>query len=156
MNNAPKLADLIEAARRGGEVSYERLSQACGGQPSAKRLHQLQNGSMKSFPDPDTMRSLARGTGFSVFEILLASARSLELHIPAVDEDTLRIHGLSTVPDHIQELMKELGREIVTLSKSVPSPAPEERQPPESHFYDLAADDHSDEPDWHDALPNEP
>lgn len=156
MNKAPKLADLIQAARKGGEVSYERLSQACGGQPSAKRLHQLQNGAMRSFPDPDTIKSLSKGTGFSVLEILLAAARSLDLRVPALDEDALRIYGLSAIPERVQDLMKELGREIVVLAegKIAADAQPLQQQIPSS-YYELAADDHTHDEIGFDDEPNE-
>lgn len=156
MNKTPKLADLIQAARKGGDVSYERLSQACGGQPSAKRLHQLQNGVMKSFPDPDTIKSLSRGTGFSVLEVLLAAARSLELRVPALDEDALRIYGLSAIPDRVQDLMQELGREIVILAegKLAADAQPLQQQIPAA-YYELAADDHSNDQIGFDDDPHE-
>jgi hypothetical protein len=115
--NELDLGRLLNTARRGGEISYERLSKACGGTPSAKRLHQLENGPLKNFPDPDTIRALAAGTGFSITEIIHASARSLRLPVVSEDPDVIRIHGLSTTPPRVAELFRDLGREIVSLAE---------------------------------------
>jgi len=116
MKNDPTLANLIEYARKGGEVSYERLSQACGGFPTAKRLHQMQNQHIKSFPDPETIKSLSRGTGFSVGEIVSACARSLGLVVDSDDSDLIRIHGISDAPVRVVELIRQLGREVAAMS----------------------------------------
>lgn len=115
--NELDLSRLLNTARRGGEVSYERLSKACGGTPSAKRLHQLENGPLKNFPDPLTIQALAKGTGFSSTEIIMASARSLGLPVTSEDPDTLRIHGLSAAPSRVTDLLRDLGREIVKLTE---------------------------------------
>lgn len=157
MNNQPDLADLIEAARKGGEISYERISQACGGAPSAKRLHQMQNQSIKSFPDPDTIRALSRGTGFSVSEIVAASARSLGLHVAAQDGDLLRVHGLSQLPVNLVSIIQDLAREVVSLAeaKAASDSAYDSLQESHRAEYDLAADDHSGDPIGFDDDPHE-
>ena len=117
MTDGMTLGQLLNAARRGGEVSYERLSKACGGAPSAKRLHQLENGPLKNFPDPDTIRNLSTGTGFSVTEVIFAAARSLGLPVAAGDPDTIRIYGISNAPERITNLIQDLGREIADLAE---------------------------------------
>lgn len=139
------LGRLLNTARRGGEISYDRLSKACGGTPTGKRLHQLENGPLKNFPDPETIKSLSMGTGFSVTEILFACARSLKLPVQADDPDSIRIHGLSTAPARFTELFRELGREIVSLvDKEVVGnadhPAPIVAHPGYQDEHDLAAD----------------
>lgn len=116
MTDGMTLGQLLNAARRGGEISYERLSKACGGAPSAKRLHQLENGPLKNFPDPDTIRNLSTGTGFSVTEVIFAAARSLGLPVAAGDPDTIRIYGISNAPERITSLIQDLGREIADLA----------------------------------------
>lgn len=116
MTDGMTLGQLINAGRRGGEVSYERLSKACGGAPSAKRLHQLENSPLKNFPDPDTIRNLSRGTGFSVTEVIFAAARSLGLPVSTDDPDTIRIYGISQAPERVTRLIQDLGREIAELA----------------------------------------
>lgn len=140
MQTEMTLSRLINLSRRGGEVSYERLSKACGGTPSAKRLHQLENGELKNFPDPDTIRSLAQGTGFSVTEIILAAGRSLGLQVTDDDPDALRIFGISEAPERVVSLLRDLGRavaQMATEAKSTP-----DRSTPEDltqDMHDLAA-----------------
>lgn len=126
MQNELTLSRLINLARRGGEVSYERLSKACGGTPTAKRLHQFENGELKNFPDPETLRALARGTGFSVTEIIMAAGRSLGLPVTDDDPDTLRIYGISQAPEKAVNLLRDLGREVAQLAaeaSATPEPA---------------------------------
>ena len=59
-NLKPTLSELI-IEYRGGRSNVD-LARDCGGTPSDKRLHQLVNQPMKNFPDPETIRGLARGT----------------------------------------------------------------------------------------------
>lgn len=73
------LAELIDT-HRGGR-SYPELSRACGGSPSDKRLQQLVRGDIKNFPDPPTVRALAKGLRVSQEAVLLAAAESLGLDV---------------------------------------------------------------------------
>ena len=141
MQTEMTLSRLINLARRGGEVSYERLSKACGGTPTAKRLHQYENGELKNFPDPETLRSLARGTGFSVTEIVFAAGRSLGLPVTDDDPDVLRIYGISEAPEKVVSLIRDLGREVAQLAidaKATDTPAVSDEAPTKD-MLDLAA-----------------
>lgn len=144
--NELDLGTLLNTARRGGEVSYERLSKACGGSPTAKRLHQLENAPLKNFPDPGTIKALANGTGFGVTEIVMACARSLHLPVTSDDPDTFRIYGLSTVPSRITDLFRDLGREIVELNQKQASNGPPQAIPIRSNVHPLRPDGPSARP----------
>lgn len=75
------LQDLI-AERKAGR-SYEQLSRDCGGAPTAARLQQIATTPLRSFPDPDTIRSLATGLRVPQRAVLTASAESLGLDVAA-------------------------------------------------------------------------
>ncbi|MFI7483278.1 hypothetical protein ACH9EU_12805 [Kocuria sp. M1R5S2] len=108
------LAAVLQAARKGGEISYEKLSAQCGGKPTAKRLHQLANAPLRNFPDPDTITHLARGTGQSITTIVMASARSLGLNVTSDDPDTVRLAGSSNYPPALLDAFRTLGEQITT------------------------------------------
>lgn len=113
------LGDLIESARHsGGEksLSYAELSKQCGGKPTAARLQQYVAGSLKNFPDPESIRNLSKGTRRTTKEIILASATSLGLHTEPDAEDLIFINGISTLPPSAAESLKSIGREMVNLS----------------------------------------
>lgn len=112
----PDLATLLANAKAALGLSYEALSAACGGSPSDKRLHQLINSPLKNFPDPSTIRALSRGTGVSVKELVMAAARSLDLHVPDADPDAVHIQGSSELPDSTQAAFIALGQELVKLN----------------------------------------
>ncbi|MFJ2618204.1 hypothetical protein [Glutamicibacter sp. NPDC087344] len=114
------LGDLIESARHsGGEksLSYAALSKLCGGKPTAARLQQYVTDSLKNFPDPESIRNLAKGTGVSTREIILASARSLGLNIESDPMDLIFIDGISTLPKTAADSLRSIGRELVNLSR---------------------------------------
>jgi len=113
----PDLATLLADAKAAAGLSYEALSAACGGTPSNKRLHQLINGPLKNFPDPSTIRALAKGTGASVKEIVLAAARSLDLAVPDSDPDSLHVEGANELPESAQTAFVALGHELVKLNR---------------------------------------
>lgn len=138
MTNGMTLGELINTARSARGFSYERLSKACGGSPAAARLHQMENKPLKSFPDPDTIRSLARGTGFSVTEIIFAAARSLGLPVAIEDPDVIRVHGISAAPERVVSLIQELGREVAQLAAAAPTVQLVEEDPTQD-MLDLAA-----------------
>lgn len=75
------LQDLI-ADRKDGR-SYEALATACGGTPAAKRLQQIATTPLRAFPDPDSIRGLARGLRVGERAIVLAAAESLHLDVNA-------------------------------------------------------------------------
>lgn len=73
------LAELISSQK--GDRSYDQLERDCGGRPSSKRLQQIVTGQLKAFPDPDSIRSLARGLRVSEAAVVLAAAESLGLDV---------------------------------------------------------------------------
>lgn len=112
----PDLANLLADAKAALGLSYEALSAACGGAPSDKRLHQLINAPLKNFPDPSTIRSLSRGTGISVKDIVMAAARSLDLAVPDSDPDAVHIQGSRDLPASTQAAFVAMGQELVKLN----------------------------------------
>jgi hypothetical protein len=86
------LAELILEAK--GDRSYEHLSQACGGTPTSKRLHQIATRPMLNFPDPDTICGLAQGLGVAPVDVVLAAAESMSLVDDARPSDHLSLAGL--------------------------------------------------------------
>lgn len=78
---APTIARLL--IERKGERSYARLAEDCGGVPAGRRLQQMATRPLRNFPDPDTIRAIARGLQVSVTDVVLASARSLGLDVGA-------------------------------------------------------------------------
>ncbi|NVM97797.1 helix-turn-helix domain-containing protein [Arthrobacter sp. SDTb3-6] len=121
MMTQPDLATLLANAKAAAGLSYEALSAACGGTPSNKRLHQLINGPLKNFPDPATIRALSRGTGASIKEIVMASARSLDLVVPDSDPDSLHVIGSSKLPESAHAAYVALGHELVKLNRQTDS-----------------------------------
>lgn len=73
------LADLIRTAK--GDRSYDQLARDSGGKPSAARLQQIATIPLKNFPDPPTIRSLARGLRVTESAVVLAAAESLGLDV---------------------------------------------------------------------------
>jgi hypothetical protein len=73
------LSELISTHR--GARSYADLARDCGGSPTDKRLQQLARDPMKNFPDPASLRGLARGLKVSQSVVVLAAAESLGLDV---------------------------------------------------------------------------
>lgn len=73
------LSELVDL-HRGGR-SYVELARDCGGAPSAKRLQQLVRGTIKNFPDPETVVALAKGLRVTQSAVVLAAAKSLGLEV---------------------------------------------------------------------------
>jgi hypothetical protein len=71
------LAELIRTGK--GDRSYEQLARDCGGRPTAARIHQIATGQARSFPDPPTIRGLARGLRVTEATVVLAAAEALGL-----------------------------------------------------------------------------
>lgn len=81
------LQELIAACK--GDRSYEALEKAGGGSPSSKRWQQIATKVDPKFPDPATIRSIARALSVSETTVVLAAARSLGLTIPLADASRL-------------------------------------------------------------------
>ncbi|HJP80577.1 MAG TPA: hypothetical protein VJ914_40270 [Pseudonocardiaceae bacterium] len=91
---------------RKGDRSYEQLSRACGGNPGAPRLHQLATNEIKGFPDPPTIRGLAKGLGVTEMTVVLATAESLGLDIQMPGGDgwaALLPAGTDRLPSHFRD-----------------------------------------------------
>lgn len=93
-----------------GDRSFDDLSRACGGSPTGKRLHQMVSRPMKNFPDPDTIKNLARGLNVSPTEIVLATARSLGIRVGPTDDTALVLHEAGTLPLDRQQLLISVSR----------------------------------------------
>jgi len=100
-----------------GDRSYEQLSKACGGQPSAKRLQQIATEQIKNFPDPDTIRALAKGLGVTESTVVLASAASLglDVHTPTMWAALLPA-GTDLIPDHMRDGILSVVRSAVRMA----------------------------------------
>ncbi|WP_432794458.1 hypothetical protein [Rhodococcus ruber] len=115
MSNEPTLAGLI--ADRKGTRSYDRLSDDCGGTPSSGRLHQMATKPLKNFPDPESIRGMAQGLGVTVTDIVMASARSLELPVyTGNDPSALSIGGAGDLDDSSKEALATVAREFIRLT----------------------------------------
>lgn len=106
---------------RKGTRSYDELSRACGGTPTAKRLHQLVTRPMKAFPDPDTIKGLSRGLKASNTDVLLAAARSLDIPVGEYGAGALVLEGAGQLPVSAQEAIITLSEELQNLFEQVPS-----------------------------------
>lgn len=121
--SGPTLAQLI--LERKGDRSYGRLAEDCGDFPTRKRLQQLASIRLTNFPDPDTIRGLVLGLGASATEITLASARSVGLPVASPnDPGTLAIAGAADLPQHAQDVLLLLSREMMKLAQGSQVPAP--------------------------------
>ncbi|MFD0046976.1 hypothetical protein ACFVGV_17480 [Pseudarthrobacter scleromae] len=109
----PNLAQLILDRKMGR--TFERLAEDCGGMPASRRLQQMANGNrpMKNFPDPDTIRAMAKGLAVSESEIILASARSLGFAVDSAGSDELNIAGAGALPDEAQKAILNVARALM-------------------------------------------
>lgn len=72
------LAELIRSTK--GRRTYDQISLDCGGVPTSQRIQQIANGKpLKTFPDTDTIRALARGLHVGEHTVVAAAAESLGL-----------------------------------------------------------------------------
>jgi hypothetical protein len=103
---------------RKGDRSYEQLSKACGGLPTAKRLQQLATAPIKNFPDPATIRSLSKGLGVTESTVVLASAASLglEVHTPSMWAALLPA-GTELIPDHMRDGILSVVHSAVRMAR---------------------------------------
>lgn len=63
-------------------LTYAELERACGNKPTAARLQQMATSdTLREFPDPDSVRGLARGLRKTELSIVLAAAESLGLDV---------------------------------------------------------------------------
>lgn len=130
------LAHLI--IHRKGTRSYERLSKDAGGYPTANRIQQLATRPLQSkFPDPDTIRGLARALGVPITEVVLAAARSVGLPVTSEEPTALTIAGAGELPEASQELILGLARQLSKMASptrgahAADGGEPDSAEPPE-------------------------
>lgn len=114
MSEGKALRHLI-AARRGDRNNNE-LSRDCGGIPTQSRLQQLANNAIKTFPDPDTIRGLARGLNVTVEQVVSACAADLNLPMGSPDDSSLVLGGARYLPESSQQILVNLSREMQRLA----------------------------------------
>ena len=74
------LAELIRTTK--GDRSYDDLARAAGGAPGRQRWQQLaSNVALKNFPDPESIRAIARALGVTQRAVVDAAAESLGLEV---------------------------------------------------------------------------
>lgn len=72
---------------------------------------------LKNFPDPESIRGMARGLGVTVTDIVMASARSLELPVyTGNDPNALSIGGAGALDDSAKEALATVAREFIRLT----------------------------------------
>ena len=81
------LQELIAACKDGR--SYDDLEKASGGSPTSARWQQIATKVDPKFPDPKTIRAMARALSVTETTVVLAAARSLGLTIPLADASRL-------------------------------------------------------------------
>ncbi|TGY79443.1 hypothetical protein, partial [Cellulomonas shaoxiangyii] len=117
MMNAPDLAALIADAK--GDRSYDQLSRAAGGKPTAERLQQLATGEMKTFPGPATIEALARGLGVTVTEVVTAACRSLGIEVHYGDTPgALTIPGAGNLPASARRAIEDVAAQMLALHQA--------------------------------------
>lgn len=112
-DDRPNLAQLILDRKMGR--SFERLAEDCGGMPAGRRLQQMANGKrpMKNFPDPDTIKAMAKGLAVSESEIILASARSLGFEVDSTGSGELNIPGAGGLPGDARKAILDVARALM-------------------------------------------
>lgn len=113
------LSELIDT-HRGGR-SYAELERDCGGSPSKGRLQQMVRQPIKNFPDPPTVRALARGLKVSQAAVVLAAAESLGL-----DVRTSRPRVVELMPADADHLSERQAAAIAHLVATMVEPAEDE------------------------------
>lgn len=114
MSEGKKLRRLI--IERRGDRSNPELSRDCGGIPTPSRLQQITSQNIKVFPDPETIRGLARGLNVTIETVVSACAADLELNMGSPDDSALIIGGARELPESSQQLLISLAREMLRLN----------------------------------------
>jgi len=114
MAEGSALRSLIRNLR--GDRNNIELSRDCGGTPTASRMQQLSTTPIKLFPDPDTIKGLARGLNVSVGEVVAACAKDIGLNMGTPDESALMLAGARDLPDSSQNLLISMSRELQNLA----------------------------------------
>lgn len=108
------LRSLIRNLR--GDRNNAELSRDCGGIPTQSRLQQISTMPIKLFPDPETIKGLARGLNVSVGEVVAACAKDLGLNVGGPDESDLLLAGARALPESSQRVLITMSRELQDLA----------------------------------------
>lgn len=114
MSEGKAVRRLIESRR--GDRNNAELSRDCGGIPTQSRLQQMANKAIKTFPDPDTIRGLARGLNVTVEQVVTACASDLDLPMGTPDDSSLVLGGARYLPESSQQMLVSLSREMLRLA----------------------------------------
>lgn len=114
MSESTALRSLIRNLR--GDRNNLELSRDCGGIPTQSRLQQISTAPIKLFPDPDTIKGLARGLNVTVGEIVSVCARDLGLNMGSSDESALVLAGARELPESAQSVLIAVSREFQHLN----------------------------------------
>lgn len=116
-NTQPTLAELILTQK--GLRTYRALSADCGGIPTDSRLNSLVKSPIKNFPDVDTIRGLSIGLRVNISDIILASARSLDLQVGPFEPGILKIPGAGHLPPSAKEALAAAAFEMLKIQQQV-------------------------------------
>ena len=139
---ANSLASLIN--RRRGARTYVELSKDCGGKPTHKALQQMVTRQLKNFPDPDTIRGLARGLNVLESDVVDVCAREVGLRVGIELEDGLVLAHARSLPASAQDVLASMSRELLKLHGLAEAAAEPKKatktKPAAKDDYRLAAD----------------
>jgi transcriptional regulator with XRE-family HTH domain len=111
------LRALIESKRAGRTIAS--LSDACGGDPTPRRLQQIIADGIDAFPKANTIRGLAQGLGVSVTDVVLACAVALGLDVDSGDSDALVLAGAGNLPPSARQLLQTMAGELMAAQAEV-------------------------------------
>lgn len=114
MAEGTALRSLIRNLR--GDRNNAELSRDCGGIPTQSRLQQISTMPIKLFPDPETIKGLARGLNVSVGEVVAACAKDLGLNVGGPDQSDLLLAGARALPESSQRVLITMSRELQDLA----------------------------------------
>ncbi|QFG09584.1 transcriptional repressor [Arthrobacter phage TripleJ] len=104
-----------------GERNNAELSRDCGGIPTQSRLQQMATKPIQLFPDPATIKGLARGLNVNVSEVIAACAKDLGLNMGGPDESALQLAGARDLPESSQRVLISMSRELQNLAEQAKS-----------------------------------
>lgn len=119
MSESAALRTLIRNRR--GDRNNAELSRDCGGIPTQSRLQQITTMPIKVFPDPATLKGLARGLNVSVWEVVSACAKDLGLGGGGPGDSDLFLAGARDLPESSQRLLISMSRELQDLAAKAKS-----------------------------------
>ena len=102
---------------RKGDRSYDRLARDTGGALTGKRLQQLATTPMLNFPDPASIKGLAKALQSTNKEVLHACAESMGIEVAGEQSTTLELPGARTLPASSQELLLAMSEEMQELNQ---------------------------------------